>query len=400
MNADIYESAKVMFVFGKYPWFNNMVCDTIKDTVIEKDSGLGMTREYLDEFGVEPDESEDTEDNLSNSVDFDTFMDVIGVANINGKWYCKVDLSMLKAKQLEKLNKYIKSPSDNGRLVIVSEDWKDYRTYLNNKLLGFSKDVHLIQLSFPNKIVVKQLVNQYFTEKGLTVTSKEVDFFVIRMSSAYDEYEKTIDMILDKHGPGELELKDLKIYMKGIENYVLDDFLIELTKPLSSDKMNNKKVLRMLVALQDELGAKNLVYQLLKKVDECIEFRLLINKGYIPISLNYFFKDVIESLPNKEKYEKMNEWVFRRKADVASLTSLKDWQYIQLFLNKAIENNRVSDSIMDVKCKRVLYDIATRSIIAPSRINNIIGLDNVLDKDLKELDRIVYDDELLQQIYP
>ena len=39
--------------------------------------------------------------------------------------------------------------------------------------------------------------------------------------------------------------------------------------------------------LEDEYGAKNLVYRLLKLIEESIEFRILINSGKIPSYSSY-----------------------------------------------------------------------------------------------------------------
>lgn len=395
LNAEIYENTRVMFVLGKYTWFNNMVCDTLKYSCIDEENQFNMSIGISEEFGIS---STSTEDNMSNSVDFNTFMDVIGVASINGRWYCRTDYSLLSKKQREQLLKYIKEPSNNGILVIVSNDWLQYKDLLRNKLLSISKTCHIMQLGFPNKHILKSLVTQAFSEKGIEIESAAADFFIMRMSSAYDKYEEQINTIVDTHEEVVLDAKDIKVYMKGIENFILDDFIDALLKPMVSDKTNAKKVLKIMMALEDEMGAKNLVHQLLKKIDEYIEFRILINSGYIPIGINYFFKDTINKLPDPKKYEKVNEWVFRKKANVASMTSLRDWQYMKIILNKAIENVKISDDELDIKCQKALYDIATRSVLTPDRINNIIGISNILNSEVIRVDKICYDEESLSNI--
>lgn len=395
LNAEIYESTRVMFVLGKYVWFNNMVCDTLKYMCAEQDNAFNASIGIGDDFGIE--ESNDG-DILTNSVDFSTFMEVIGVASINGKWYCRTEYSTLNKKQKEQLFKYIKEPSDNGTLVITSDDWMQYKDILKNRILSFSKVSHVMQLSFPNKQILKGIVAQSFSERGIEIESSAVDFFTMRMSSAYDKYEEQINSIVDMHKEPILTVKDLKVYMKGIENFIVDDFISELLKPMSSDKTNSKKVLKIMMALEDEFGAKNLLYQLIKKIEEYIEFRLLINTGYIPIGINYFYNDIINKLPDPKKYEKMNEWVFRKRAETASLTSLRDWEYMKLILSKAIENVKISDTELDIKCQKALYELATRSVMTPDRLNNVIGIDNILRKKLKELDLVVYSEADLEHI--
>jgi hypothetical protein len=351
-----------------------------------------------EEFGLPDDIGED--DTFTNSVDFATFMEVIGVANINGKWYCRTDYSMLTKKQKEQLLKYIREPSDNGILVIVSTDWMQYKDLLKNRVLSFSKVSHIMQLGFPSKPILKNIVAQCFEEKNIEIESSAVDFFVMRMSTAYDKYEEQINNICDVHKNGILTAKDMKVYMKGIENFIIDDFIDELVKPMSSDKTNSKKVLKIMIALEDELTAQNLVYQLIKKIDEYIEFRILINRGYIPIGINYFFNDIIKRLPEpyNKKYEKVNEWVFRKKAQTASATSLRDWEYMKIILSKAIENVKISADEIDEKCQRALYDVATRSVMNGDRLNNVIGIDNVFNKCLDNIDKIQYDESSLAKI--
>ena len=396
LNAEIYEDTKVMFTLGKYNWFNNMVCDTLKALSVDSDKKIEIELDISSEFNFGTSDNNDEPQSAmgENSVDFDTFMDVIGVANINGRWFCKTSLSTLNKKQKEKLMRYIKEPSEHGILVITSENWLDYKDILRNRALSFSKNCHLIQLSFPNKNVLKDIVRQSFNEKGIEIDSGALDFFIMRMSSAYDKYEEMIQDIVDKHKEDTLDKKQIKDYMKGVEYFELDDYIIELTKPMVSDKTNSKKVLKIMIALEDELGSKNLAHQLLKSIDKYIEYRLLINKGYIPIGINYFFKDVINYLPEniKANYENMNEWKFRYEASIASRTSLKDWEYMKLILNKALENNKIGDDKMDEKCQKALYELSTRSVLKADRINNIIGVDNILDKQLNKINRVIYQD--------
>ena len=83
-NEDIYNKARVVFILGKYTWFNNMVCDTFKGVAGDRTETIETTINVSDEFGIEDDE----EETGVSSVDFNTFFDVVGVKSINGKWYC------------------------------------------------------------------------------------------------------------------------------------------------------------------------------------------------------------------------------------------------------------------------------------------------------------------------
>lgn len=467
LDDEVYDSTRVMFVVGNHVVFNNMVCDTLKAMSTEGTPDIDdeLSKEILAEFGMDNMESSDSgAGDMSNSVNIETFFDVIGVANVNGKWYCKTEIKSLTGKQKEKLNAYIKNPSDNGILILTSTEWKEYKDYLRNRTLRMSKHSHLIQLSYPSRETLKELVAMMFEEKGLALKKDAIETFILRMGDKYDEYEDTISLIseryndetdtssITKNGESaenaerrvkssmkdlEITNKQLKGYMKGIEHYILTDFVKELTKPLSSDKTNSKKVLRIMAALTEEYGAKELIYRLIKQIDECIEFRVYINIGIIPIGINYFYNDILRDIEklysnmkpikglkrvdmytknksNKEegeikekekadktneptdpynKFKNMPEWKFKRKAELAAMTSLKDWIYLKVMLEEPVMDIKVDDKLLDIKCRRALYDICTRSVLNTSRIDNIVGMDNILNNNLNKIDSVRFKEE-------
>lgn len=397
LNAELYENSRVIFILGKYNIFNNLVSDEFRERCKEESTfsnSIGLS----EEFGFARQEDEGTENGILNSVDFNTFLEVVGVPSINGKWYCKADLSSMNKKQKESLLKYIKEPSENGILAVVSNEWRDYKDILKNRVLAYSKVSNIIELGFPHKDILKILVKQMFEERKIEIAPSAVDFFILRMSRAYDEYEEVIESIVTQHSDGILELKQIKSYMKGIEHFIVDDFMYEVVKPLGSDKTNSKKILKMMMALQEELGAKDFLYKVLNQIEDMIELRILINKGYIPIGINYFYKDVINSIGGeKSKFGKLQEWQFKRKVYLASQTSLRDWEYMRIILNKAIENKKVSDDVIEKKCQKALYELCTRSVITADRVNNIIGIDNVLNKTIINVDKLIYKEHAVRQ---
>lgn len=397
LNAELYENSRVIFILGKYNIFNNLVSDEFRERCKEE-SAFSNSIGLSEEFGFARQEDEGTENGILNSVDFNTFLEVVGVPSINGKWYCKADLSSMNKKQKEALLKYIKEPSENGILAVVSNEWRDYKDILKNRVIAYSKVSNIIELGFPHKDILKILVKQMFEERKIEIVPSAIDFFILRMSRAYDEYEEVIESIVTQHSDTILELKQIKNYMKGIEHFIVDDFMYEVVKPLGSDKTNSKKILKMMMALQEELGAKDFLYKILNQIEDMIELRILINKGYIPIGINYFYKDVINSIGGeKSKFGKLQEWQFKRKVYLASQTSLRDWEYMRIILNKAIENKKVSDDVIEKKCQKALYELCTRSVITADRVNNIIGIDNVLNKTIINVDKLIYKEHALRQ---
>ena len=394
LNEDIYNNTRVMLVTGKYQLFNNLVSDTLKDMSMNKDLINGVDLGISDEFGIE--ESEDTQ--ASTSIDIDGFFDSVTGANLYGKWFCSVDLGSLSAKQESRVQDYIKNPSKNGILVLTSTDYRKFNYYLKNKSFLNGQYCHIFQLGFPNREVMKAVVAGLFEDFGMNITSTAIEYFIMKMSDEYDKYIETIDYIKTNFDIKTLDIGDIKTCMKGIEYFSVEDFVYEMLKPMSSGKTGKKKIIRMLAAVKEKYESEELVNQLLKVIKESIEFRTLINKGYISINIRYMFKDVINLIGKDSEYAKMNEFVFRRKADLASRTSMQDWIYMYLILSKAQSTGFHGSAERKVACERALYDLVTRSTLCKDRLNNIIGFDNVLTHGIRDVDRIVYDENELKEL--
>jgi len=194
LTQEIYDNTRVMVITGRYQLFNNLVADTLKEMSVERTFINGIDLGLAAEFGIEDDDSA-----VSTSVDIDTFFDVVNVSNINGKWFCRVGLESINKKQKDKILNYIKQPSKNGILVLMSTEFKDYKDFLKNKSLQFGQYAHLMQLSFPNRLVLKSIVSNMFNEIGIEVDNQAVDYFIMRLNTEYDEYEKVITDIIEKH---------------------------------------------------------------------------------------------------------------------------------------------------------------------------------------------------------
>ena len=223
----------------------------------------------------------------------------------------------------------------------------------------------------------------------------------MRMSNSYDEYEETIDKIIVASVPKDYSdqvAKDWKYTityddalnaMKGIENFVLDDFIERLLIPMKSDKTNGKnKIYRMLAALEEEFGAQGLVNKLRYKIDDYIEFRVAINSGKIPIKVRFSVDSAKKALGDDSKIVKYSDYTFRRMANIASQTSLRDWTYMRLILNNTSTWDKSS-------YERVLYSLINRSVLTESRLNNDIGIDNIMRITIKDLDTVRFSDKKL-----
>lgn len=378
----IYDSCQVMFVTGPYNIFNNIVIDELKDRSITI-AGYEEDTELLAEFGIKTEKQ--SEIKVSNSVDFQTFMDVVDMPNVNGKWFCSVDLGTMSKKHKEIVKKYITKPSKNGILVVYSNDFRDYREFLRNRALNQSPVSHIIQLSFPNRGILTQIVKQLFEQRGVEVGLKAVELFVMRLSSSYDDYEETIDKLCIGKENTELTYEEMLEGLRGIENFVLDDLVHRLLVPVPNNSTSaNKKMYKMISALIQEFGPEKLVSKLKYKIDDYIDFRLAINSGIIPIKVKYSVAEAKNRLGEDSRLTKIPDFQFRRMSYIASQTSLRDWTYMRLILNNVTSRYRKESY------EKVLYSLVNRSNLSEYRLNTDIGLVNSISPDLDRLNKMVY----------
>lgn len=368
LEEDLYKSGLCVFVTGPYSIFNNIVSDKFKDMASSKEE-FHVDPELLTEFGI----TNVAETKPNTSVDIDTFRDVINIANIHGKWYCKASWETMNKKQREYVMEYMKSPNSNGYLIVVIEKYADYRFFLKHRLLANSKESHLIQLSFPNRAVLKDIVIERFRRRGATISVEAAELFVMRMSASYEDYERITEKVLTMFS-GEITQKDMEKALKGVENYIIEDFIEFLLKPLSgSEIQKNRKIYKMYGALVREMGAEEVISKIRYRVDELIEFRVAINRGIIPIQVRFSVEEAKQRLGEEHKLFKVPDFKFRKLAYIASQTSLTDWFYMQTILTKAGNGRyRMRDK---EEYERLLYTLVHRSVLNAHRIKKGIGLE-------------------------
>lgn len=441
-DESMYNTANVILVTGQYAIFNNIVVDKCRNMC---KSGLDdIDIPYLKELSLSLPIREGvmTDGSSSNSVTLEKFFDVYRSAPLDGKWFCNINYEALTKKEQEKLVNYFKLSSSNGLLVVTMTDWKDYRQFLKKKDITESKKVHLIQLSFPSRVVLKDILRDTFKKNGYKVRDEVLDLFIMRMSNAYDAYKETVEIVLqsvkDVPNSKEITMAQMKEALTGIENYVLDDFITELTKRMGSTKIStNRKIYKMYKSLLDTMGAVKLVKTLRSKIDTIIELRLLINSGVIPIRIRYSAKEVKDRIermyPDEEEedtvdkgketrdskgdgegkdksdgegkgdgtekkkvYKKLTPiqsvkalttFAFKKYAKISSLTSLKDWYYIKMMLYRAD-----GKYITDEEAQKIILSIMHRTVLNTSRLTNDIGVDNIIESELYDLNTVLFNE--------
>lgn len=385
------ENLRVLIVAGSYSIFNNMVCDKVR--AMCKGSDTPMDKSLLAEFGIDADEVSTANQNI---LDIETFKTSIGVTPYSGKWYCNTPLNALNSKQKEWVKNYIKNPSSNGILVLQSTEYREFAEYLRDKDLNTSKVSHIIQLSFPDREILKNIIKDKFSQNGINIQQPEIETFMFRMSIAYDDYDSVITNISVEFSDGHtLTKKELLNSLHGINNCVIDDFIEKLLVPFKTDTPTSRKaIFHMLGALTEEYGADSLCRKLLKQIEIYIEFRQQINKGNIPVLVRYSVKEARERIGENSILSKVSDFRFRKMAFTASRTTLRDWVYMKMILSNTTRFSSRS-------YEEALYRLTVRSTLTQSTLN--LGINSnklaysLMDCLDSKLNKVEYSEENLKR---
>lgn len=301
------------------------------------------------------------------------FMDVARAPCLAGKWFCRMDWKELTKKQQGAVERYIKNPSEFAVLVVVFTEFPDYSKWLKNRVLSGSNVSHLIQLSFPTRNGLRTLIEEKLAQGGAVATRDAIDTFILRMSNDYDSYDETLENIAQAYGSTTITRTEMQEALKGVENYVLDDLVAQLTVPAKSLKPAiNRKSVKMLRVLLEEYGARALTMKLRAKVRDIIQMRMLINKGIVPVRLRYSVTEVKKRIPDDNRIKGINDYSFKRLAQTASMTSLRDWVWVLMILNSPKSEYDTAEY------ERMLFNLINRAAFSENRLYNIIGvLDNL-----------------------
>ena len=69
---------------------------------------------------------------------------------------------------------------------------------------------------------------------------------------------------------------------------------------------------------------------------------------------------------------------------------------MNIILNKALSSGFSGSIEVRKACDRALYSIVTRTTFSEDRLNNVIGVSNILNQDMNNLNRVLYQDRLLE----
>lgn len=316
----------ILILAGKYDIFSNLIQDSQRKRCKEDALNLVVTSETLMEFGGCTDTNRDTGLTLRE------FYSLVYSPKLIGKWFCVVDYESLGADALKILAKYMNKPSEYGVLVIRVKDFRMYRVFERDRRVKESTAINYINLSFPSRKVLNRIVTSLFESKGLVIEKDARDLFINKLSTGYDEYEGMAERFVDYKS----ELITYEIVakiLKGVENYILDDFMLELTKVVLKDKKTNRKIYKMVRSLLSDYSLKELLKRINRKAKDICEMRFYINKGYIPVGYPYSLAEVQSRVSEKSRLKNMSAYTFKKILNIAKRTSLEDWVYIVQLTN-------------------------------------------------------------------
>lgn len=384
--SELYTDSNIVVILGSYPIFNNIVSDRLKKSAIPEFLHSNMGSDLSDEFIAS------SSNDAMNNISLDEFIRNKDTYPMMGKWFCIVNYnSSLTKAHKDFIHDYISKSKDSGILVINCSDFREYKYFKRSGIIKNSKNVNLIDLSYPDrgtlKLVIIDLLTKLNNGNKIPISEKALDLFIMRLGNDYNSYYDIIQKLVDDFKHSQIGYDEVMIHLKNVDNYNLDDFIERLITTKITDKfVKTRKVYKAYYSLCEDLGIKKLISRLSYKLDSIIEMRYLINSGKVPILVRYGVKPIQSELDDTSKLKNLSSFSFKKLARLASLTSLRDWFYIKMMLNKYNIN-----CINELQGERIMHSIIHRGAFSSDRINNDIAILNSIG-NLYEVNKIRYNE--------
>lgn len=377
---DTILNAQVLIVCGKHTIFNSIAIDRLRNV---------CKSECFKQLGMSMTDKGTTLQTLGNAIDLDTFMTYHNVPPFIGRWFCYSDISTLTTKQLDFIQQYIKNPSKYGVLVLEATEYSLYKDFLHNRTIKTDKVCHLLKLSYPNKTILKQIILEKL--QGISIADRALDLFIMRMGEAYDDYDLVLSRIQVLNLTS-ISYDDMKKVLTGIEHFNIDDFLKVLLKPPRTAKTSKKKITHMMYTLMGDLGAQQLLKMIAFHVDQLLELRTYINKGYIPGEVKISLSDFKDKLEDGNVFKTMSDYVLSKKINLALTVSQRDLLYLKLMILQGMSSEKDT-------CEKTLYVILSRALLSPARLSEYLGCRDIVDKELIMLNHHEYTNRIDETIH-
>lgn len=404
----VLDTGRIVLICGNHQVFNNMLVDKLRASasgedflakVIESEeegdlaqynAQIKLREELNAEFGIQ-----EAGTKLSGfgvqSLDLETFFEVCKMPPVTGKWYCCVSMDFLTKKHVEKLERYIKKPSQYGLLIVLIPDYKDKKRYKSMQAIKSNPNAHLVDLSFPRRSMLDALVEKAFNNRGKKVAEAAVSLFVMRMGDSYDRYDEAVEKILLLNTDADvIDLAMVKQGLKGFDTVSYDEFISRLCTPMASKKIvARRKVYKEWQSLARDNTPMEITNRLKYRIADMIQYRININNGNIPVMGRYNAAKIKERIPENSSIKKKPDIVFKREAYMASKTSLADWYYMYIIL----QNAKGYDERVHM---RAILNLMNRQTLSNDRLMNVIGVKDTLTENLVRINSTFYDENWLR----
>lgn len=342
-----WENSQVALVVGRYEYFNRIVIDAIKKSNITEEEEKNDTG-LLAEFGLAEDEIE-----ISGikTVDIEEFMGCCKVKGMYGKWYCYTNLGMLTQKQLSWIIEYAKAPSIHSVLVIEGTEYSKYKDLMNNKAFARGNTVNLFKMFRTGRKETCEYIKVGFGSLGVDIDNGAAEIFRYRMGGRFELYSEYVNK-LAANSKGQKWTKATMESALGDTKHYSKETIVELMlKGTDSLNFSNRsKLMKQLLYLIEEFGAKDVVEYLRGQIEELIKYRMLMNMGKIPYRLRYNIEKVKESCG----LDKVSNGLFKMLTKRASEISLEELYMIQRQLYEKDSNYQAM--LYRAMLRRVLTD--------------------------------------------
>lgn len=392
------KDCNVLLILGQYNIFNNIAergarsllggggLDYLISGIDTSVSENGRDNEgYIDEF--------ETVDNSDGSLSIREFFAICRTPAMYRRWYCHVRYEFIGKRDKSSLMEYLKHTSNSSLLIVTVSEYRDINELKRNQVIKSAKGVYAIELNYPYRDVLEDIIHNMFLEHGYNVTHDACKLFSMKMGVEYDEYadcvqqtsQKFIENGIVANNNKCISYADMKSATSGINNFVLDDLVKALLKTSrTANVVKTRKVYKVLNILLSDMSAYDICSRLKKRIYVMMQYRMHINNGCIPVRTRYNCDIVKKRIGDSYKIKNASPISFKRNAYIASLTSMEDWMYMYSILSSVTVG-----SSEDV-CIKALLNIANRRMFSVDRLMNSMKVMDTLHEELVDLNSLFY----------
>ena len=207
--------------------------------------------------------------------------------NISGRWWCVANYDTMSKKDRANLFNYIKNPCQTVLLVVTVSDFRNIAEFKKSRAFTSNRLCHLVNIQYPSKTWLLKLTKKLFLEQNIRLNEEQLNTFLMKMGTAYDEYRNCIDTVtfnlktlctITEDKTVEVNDADFKAATKNIEHFNVDDLLRYMLVPLkSTNPLNGRRAVhKALARLLETATPKELCNKLNIEYVTCLRIEQLL----------------------------------------------------------------------------------------------------------------------------